>query len=104
MTDWKALCSELLEAAEEMTVLNDDSDARFDAVAERVRTALIQPNPPTDKELLQCASQAIDPYDSIGIDEYEPETECAIEAYGSELIVFARIVLARWGELPSNPR
>ena len=43
MTDWKTLCSELLEAAEDMTVLNDDSDARFDAVAERARAALAQP-------------------------------------------------------------
>ena len=43
---------------------------------------------------------AVDPYQNSGIaiGEYEAETECAIEVYGSELISFARAVLARWGQ------
>jgi hypothetical protein len=66
------------------------------------RAFLSQPEPkePTDQELLQIAAATIDPYESNGIalDEYEAETECAVEAYGSELIAFARAVLARWGK------
>jgi len=59
--------------------------------------ALAQSKPAlTDEELLRMAANAIDPYESSGIaiGEYEPETECAIEVYGSELIAFARDVLA----------
>ena len=54
---------------------------------------------PTDEELLRVAATAIDPYESSGIalGEYEPETECAVEVYGSELIAYARAVLAKWG-------
>jgi hypothetical protein len=54
---------------------------------------------PTDEELLRIAASAIEPYESSGIapGEYEPETECAVEAYGSELIAYAREVLARYG-------
>ena len=57
----------------------------------------IQPEPKglTDEELLQIAAATIDPYeDGIAIGEYEAETECAVEAYGSELIAFARAVLS----------
>ena len=54
---------------------------------------------PTDEELLRIAASTIEPYESSGIapGEYEPETECAVEAYGSELIAYAREVLARHG-------
>ena len=76
-----------------------DMDAAY-AIWNR-RAALSQPVPiaPTDEELLSAAAGAIDPYASCGIaiGEYEAETECAVEAYGSELIAFARAVLALWG-------
>ena len=54
---------------------------------------------PTDEELLRIAASTIEPYESSGIapGEYEPKTECAVEAYGSELIAYARKVLARYG-------
>jgi hypothetical protein len=74
--------------------------------AEEARAYLAQPEPegPTDEELLQIAAATIDPYEShgIAIGEYEPENECAVEAYGSELIAFARAVLTRWGR-PTTP-
>jgi hypothetical protein len=59
--------------------------------------------PPTDEELLAVAASTIEPYERSGIavGEYEPEYECAVEAYGSELIAYARAVLARWGT-PAN--
>jgi hypothetical protein len=67
----------------------------------RARALLAQPvaEGPTDEELLRVAATAIDPYESSGIalGEYEPETECAVEAYGSELIAYARAALAKWG-------
>ena len=59
----------------------------------------------TDEELLQIAAATIDPYESCGIaiGEYEAETECAVEVYGSELIAFARAVLTRWGRPAIKP-
>ena len=59
---------------------------------------------PTDEELLRIAATAIAPYEISGITpgEYEPETECVVEAYGSELIAYARAVLARYGESTVN--
>lgn len=66
-----------------------------------VYTALTEPQGegPSDAELLNVAATAIDPYGSCGISvgEYEAETESAVEVYGSELIAFARVILARWG-------
>lgn len=60
---------------------------------------------PSDQELLDIAASTIEPYECSGIttDEYGPETECAVEAYGSELIAFARAVLARWGRPAPAP-
>jgi hypothetical protein len=65
-----------------------------------------EPAPPTDEDLLGVAASKIDPYEGFGIaiGEYEQETECAIEVYGSELIAFARAVLARWGTPAINTR
>jgi hypothetical protein len=36
VADWRELCLELLEAANEMTVVNDDSDKHFNVVVDRV--------------------------------------------------------------------
>jgi hypothetical protein len=102
MTDtFRALCAELIEIIEEHC--NPDEYALLDVVnvLGRTRAALAQPEPValTDEELLQIAASSIAPYESCGISigEYEAETECAVEVYGSELVAFARAVLARWG-------
>lgn len=60
---------------------------------------------PSDEELLELAAKSIDPYANCGIaiGEYEAETECAVEVYGSELVAYARAVLARWGNNPAQP-
>lgn len=72
-----------------------------------IAAASAQPVPvaPTDEELLRIAAITIAPYEFFGIaiGEYEPETECAIEVYGSELIAYARAVLARFGTPPPQP-
>jgi hypothetical protein len=99
--DYRALCAELVAAFEIQL-----DELRFNnRLCIRARAALAQPEPqgPTDEELLAAAAAAIDPYQNSGIaiGEYEAETECALEVYGSELIAFARAVLARWGR-PAN--
>lgn len=85
MTDWKTLCFELLEAVEDMTVLNDGSDARFDAVAERVRAELAQPASPAEGELTDAELNAM--WNCSGIaDEYGNHT--------GNIFEFARAAIA----------
>jgi hypothetical protein len=93
--DYKALCAELLTDYDNCHYRSELSD--------RAHALLDQPEKPTDEELLRMAASAIDPYESSGIaiGEYEPETQCAVEVYGSELIAYAHAVLARWGT-PAN--
>jgi hypothetical protein len=110
-TDFRALCAELLQFGDQAGEIaaNEglwpDCDPGPDWLLDRARAALAQPEPvaPTDEEMLSMAASAIDPYESSGIaiGEYEPETQCAVEVYGSELIAYARAVLARWGT-PAN--
>ena len=93
---YRALCAELVDELEH----TEDWPTR-DALLARARALMDQQEPegPSDEELLRVAATAIDPYESSGIalGEYEPETECAVEVYGSELIAYARAVLAKWG-------
>lgn len=59
---------------------------------------------PSDEKLLCIAAEAIDGYgNGIEPGQYESSTECAVEAYGSELCAFARAVLARWGNQQPRP-
>ena len=97
--DYRAMCAELVDAIFTPNPYNWE-DSLYEA-ANRARALLDQPvaEGPTDEDLLRVAATAIDPYESSGIalGEYEPETECAVEVYGSELIAYARAVLAKWG-------
>ena len=103
MTDFRALCAELVDKLHEHTSMWKGHE--IDLVT-RARAALAQPEPvaPTDEELLAVAASTIEPYEGSGIavGEYEPEYECAVEAYGSELIAFARAVLERYGNHTSE--
>ena len=109
-TDYRAMCAELVNELHGYASANPHHDS--DELVARARALLAQPvaEGPTDEELLRVAATAIDPYESSGIalGEYEPETECAVEAYGSELIAYARAALARWGNsqaiLDSSPQ
>ena len=76
----------------------------MDQVVQDLKNWKPEQQEPTDEGLLRIAASAIEPYESSGIapGEYEPETECAIEVYGSELITFARAVLVRYGKSTSN--
>lgn len=107
MTDFRELCAELVNELEKWCGTYDGT-TNSQSVFDRAHAALVeQPEPerPTDEELLHVAAISIEPYESCGIasGEYEPETECALEVYGSELIAYARAVLAKWGNHPGFP-
>lgn len=99
MKDFRTLCD---KAVQLWAVTYD-----MESVIDEMRFALAQPEPEglTDEELLCIAAEAIDGYGNCGIKpgEYEEVTEQAVEAYGSELIAYARAVLARWGNHPAKP-
>ena len=104
--DYRAMCAELLLFSEEAgeICMNESLWPKSDpncTLLDRARALLDQPvaGGPSDEELLRVAATAIEPYESSGIPlgEYEPETECAVEVYGSELIAYARAVLDKWG-------
>ena len=106
---YRAMCAEFVELSTPVDSIPQLAERlqKLNALADRARTLLAQPvaEGPTDEELLRMAASAIEPYESSGITpgEYEPETECAVEAYGSELIAFAHAVLARWGRPTPQP-
>ena len=119
MTDFRALCVELTDCLEKAdwphrykAVFQQWTDIAHAALAESDGSAVSDGREPasvvlqpSDEDLLRVAAIAIDPYESSGIafGEYEAETESAVEAYGSELIAYARAVLARWGRPASQP-
>ena len=114
---YRAMCAELVAAWDDLpweydfkgNVTGIHGDLYDDSAVDRARALLDQPEPvaegPTDEELLRVAATAIEPYEISGITpgEYEPETECVVEAYGSELIAYARAALARWGHPTPQP-
>ena len=100
------MCAELiddLEMSDWPSKLKET--CRADIARARALLAQAVAEGPTDEELLRVAATGIEPYEISGITpgEYEPETECAVEAYGSELIAFAREVLHRWGRPTPQP-
>ncbi len=123
--DWRGLCEELAEALDgwhkavfetgvgwvrpDETYLIDRARAALAAEADgpdvpEGREPASVVGEPSDEELLDIAAQAIDGYSSgIKLGEYEAENEIAVEAYGSELITFARAVLSRFGHQPAPP-
>ena len=113
--DYRAMCAELVAAWDDLpweydfkgNVTGIHGDLCDDSAVDRARALLAQPvaEGPSDDELLRVAATAIAPYEISNITpgEYEPETECVVEAYGSELIAYARAALARWGH-PQTPQ
>jgi len=103
MTDPRDLIRRLADEFECWIVNAEVEDIeRAHNLVNEARAYLAQPEPegPTDEELLAIAAASINPYQDSGIaiGEYESETERAVHVYGSELIAFARAVLARWGK------
>ena len=106
MTDPRDLIKRLADELDHYRQLLMDDRRETHALATEAYAYLAQPEPegPTDEELLATAAASIEPCQDTGITigEYELETERAVEMYGSELIAFARAVLARWGGQPST--
>jgi len=99
--DFRALCAELLQPLAEYDGANPYHEHR--ALITRARAALAaepegEGEGPTDEELLESAAKALG-YKSIPIDHEGG----AVEAYSSELLAFARAVLARWGRPAAPP-
>jgi hypothetical protein len=97
--DFRALCAELVEAWDATADFdfNDFGHAAVDIVT-RARAALAtEPvgEGPTDEQLLESAAKALG-YKSI------PSDETCLTAEASELLDFARAILARWGH-PATP-
>jgi hypothetical protein len=91
MTDFRALCAELVDELEDWIAFSNEADY---ALVDRARAALAQPEPqgPTEEELIQLAidtrlyrfqATAGDPV------QYEMSEQ--------QVHAFARAVLARWG-------
>jgi hypothetical protein len=79
MTDFRALCAELLASYEDTFVISEPSD---DPLVQQARAALAQPEPqgPTDEELWEL-------YDEMG----------GVPEDSAWCLNYARAVLARWG-------
>ena len=99
MTDFRALCAELLQAVED-DVIDVNDGQRFQAVVDRARAALAQPEPqgPTDEELMQLLFD-----DYRGVIEFVCDVEEEAHVMANSHVKFARVVLARWGRTAIEP-
>jgi hypothetical protein len=87
-TDWRALCAELVEKANEYDPLGQ---YRRDEVLDRARAALAQPEPqgPTQKEAVSLYSEVMAAHDCQTLGEMAEH--------------FARAILSRWGRPAIEP-
>ena len=107
MTDFRALCAELVEAWDATADFdfNDFGHAAADIVT-RARASLAQPEPvlPTDEELLKLMPETM-------LDEFSYAAKVCSDATGGQVkpgifrvslntgaLDYARAVLARWGQ------
>jgi hypothetical protein len=98
MTDYRALCAELLDELQYQTSYETNAELQ-----DRARAALAeQPEGPTDEALVQLAfREKLGRLDSNGniITRYYYPLDI-----GENVIAFARAVLARWGTPANNTR
>ena len=106
MTDFRALCAELVEKWDNAAELDDLCDVAD--VMDRARAALAQPEPqePTDEELFELSLKtrligSIAVAAACHPDKVDPRDACA-PAHTATLD-FARAVLARWGRPAIEP-
>ena len=105
MTNYKALCAELADELSVWTGYGDDAgvfpEADFDgvhALITRARAALAeQPVRPTDEEIRTLAAFDVD-FDCFETTDESGNVGNAWECSDSQLLDFARAVLARWGQ------
>ena len=91
MTDFRALCAELVDELEDWIAYGDEADcADAHAIVDRARSALAQPEPqgPTDEEL----------------ESFLVDVACQNgNMYHAEPMTLARAILARWGRPAIEP-
>ena len=100
MTDFRALCQELLQPLAEYDGADPYHEHR--ALITRARAALAQPEPqgPTDEEIAECLIDA-------GVDAMEGESDGTGRTYWEgrhdQVMAGVRAVLARWGRPAIEP-
>jgi hypothetical protein len=94
MTDFRALCAELLCSLEQYPV----QPPRDRDLIDRARAALAQPEPqgPTDEEARELAND-------LGITRGYFDHECGLHISCADLVPFAEAVLTRWGRPAIEP-
>ena len=101
MTDFRALCSELTEALDECQ--RPCGDQPESALVWKARAALAeQPVEPTDEEIRTLADFDAD-FDCYETTDESGNVGDAWECSDSQLLDFARAVLARWGQPAVTP-
>jgi len=110
MTDFRALCAELVELNQAKLGEYDDWREKWMAVNKRAKAALAQPEPqgPSDKELLELMPESMR-------DEFSYAARVCSDAMGRRVkpgifrvalntaaLEYARAVLDRWGGSQSN--
>jgi hypothetical protein len=100
MTDFRALCEELIEELEVWIVYGDEVEiADAHALIDRARAALAEQRVgPTDEEILLWADQLADETLMGSSDD-----DWIFDVSGDDLLGFARAVLARWGQPAATP-
>jgi hypothetical protein len=99
MTDLRALCKELIEELEVWIVYGDEVEiADAHALIDRARAALAEQTVgPTDEELRDFAAFDAD-FDCYETTDESGNVGNAWECSDSQLLDFARAVVARWGQ------
>jgi hypothetical protein len=101
MTDFRALCAELVQDIEEWIVAVDHCPPSSSALVQRARAALAQPEPvaPTDEEIEKWADAATE----VPLEEMDPEVHgwrrCFTAKEFGETI---RAAIAYWGTPANN--
>ena len=98
MSNDRDLLSRMADELDHYRQLLSDDRREVHPLATAARAALAEPvgEGPTDEELLDAAAKALG-YKSI------PSDETFLTAEASELLAFARAVLARWGHPAAPP-
>jgi hypothetical protein len=112
MTDFRELCTELVDELEDWIAFGDEADcADAHALVDRARAALAQPEPqgPTDEELLELMPEAMRDEFAAVSNVYSTATGGQVEpglfrvVLNTVALEYARAVLTRWGRPVIEP-
>jgi hypothetical protein len=105
MTDYRALCARMADELDRYRKLLMNDRRATHALATEARAALAQPEPQgvSDEAIMQLACISLG-YEYTPSLLSSPENGIgALDALPSELLAFARAVLARWGRPAIKP-